>query len=57
MHVEAEANATQAVGKAHSVDSLVDLLKHIDMDELDLTYTVGEESALWKEVFSQVQAE
>ncbi|KAI7369606.1 hypothetical protein KC336_g20994, partial [Hortaea werneckii] len=57
VHVNLDPSATQAVGKALG---LADVISHLEMmggdettgmDRLDLTYTVGEESELWKEVF------
>ena len=61
MHLALEAGATQAVGKALSLDNIVSQLEtmagHDDdddeagMQDVDLTFTLGEASELWNDVF------
>ena len=64
VHVALEAGATQAVGKALSLDNIVSQLEtmagggHDDddqdeagMQDVDLTFTLGEASELWTDVF------
>ncbi|KAK4544882.1 hypothetical protein LTR36_003786 [Oleoguttula mirabilis] len=57
VHVSMEASGTQAVGKALG---LSDVISHLDtmagaedagMQDVELTYTVGEQSELWTEIF------
>ncbi|GAB7356655.1 hypothetical protein MBLNU459_g7372t1 [Dothideomycetes sp. NU459] len=57
VHVSLEAGATQAVGKALSLDNIVGQLATMvggdgaGMADVDLTYTLGEASELWTDVF------
>ena len=58
VHVQLEAGATQAIGKAFSLENLISQLDsmnrgsvEIGMKDVDITYTLGEESDLWKDVF------
>ncbi|KAF2396666.1 putative mRNA decapping hydrolase [Trichodelitschia bisporula] len=55
VHVELEAGATQAVGKAISLDNIISQLETMPdgkgMADVELTYTIGEASELWIEVF------
>lgn len=52
-----EAGATQAVGKALSLDNIVSQLATMagddsaGMESADLTFTLGEASELWTEIF------
>ena len=52
-----EPNATQAVGKAFSLPNLISQLETMaggpdaGMMDVDITYTLGEQSELWDEVF------
>ncbi len=61
VHVALEAGATQATGKAIGLESIVSQLETMDgdeeagMDKVDLTYTVGEASELWTEVFEPLK--
>ncbi|PHH68151.1 hypothetical protein CDD83_6218 [Cordyceps sp. RAO-2017] len=58
VHVALEAGATQAVGKAVALDAIVETLRAMaggddaGMDALDLSYTLGEASDLWNDVFA-----
>lgn len=58
VHIQLEAGATQAVGKAFSVENLISQLEWMDisnpdtgMKDVDITYTLGEEGDLWKKIF------
>ncbi|KAK1783140.1 HIT-like domain-containing protein [Copromyces sp. CBS 386.78] len=61
VHVQLEAGATQAVGKAVGFDSIIETLEVMEgdgeagMDKLTMCYTLGEESDLWKEVFGPLK--
>ncbi|KAM0810503.1 putative M7GpppX diphosphatase [Seiridium cardinale] len=61
VHVMLEATSTQSVGKAIGLDSVIEQLKRMEgdadtgMDALSLSYTVGEESDLWIEVFEPLK--
>ncbi|EFX05619.1 mRNA decapping hydrolase [Grosmannia clavigera kw1407] len=63
VHVQLEAGATQALGKAISLNSIIEQLDHMaggpdaGMDALTLTYTLGEASELWTTVFGPLKAE
>jgi m7GpppX diphosphatase len=54
-----EAGATQAVGKAFGLENLIGVLEGLGegrgMSDLDLTYTLGEASELWTEVFGPLK--
>ncbi|MCJ1333348.1 hypothetical protein MMC10_010042 [Thelotrema lepadinum] len=56
-----EPNATQAVGKAFSLPNLISQLETMaggagsGMQDVELTYTVGEASDLWTEVYGPVK--
>lgn len=55
-HVMSEASSTQAVGKALGLDDIMSQLQSRNdeyggMDGVSLTYTLGEASELWTEVF------
>jgi m7GpppX diphosphatase len=57
VHVSLEAGATQAVGKALSLDNIISQLATMagddeaGMDKVDLSFTLGEASELWTDVF------
>ncbi|KAK1580157.1 scavenger mRNA decapping enzyme [Colletotrichum navitas] len=61
VHVQLEAGATQAVGKAVGLDSIVETLSVMEgdgeagMDSLALSYTLGEASELWTEVYEPIK--
>ena len=49
-----EPNATQAVGKAFSLPNLISQLETMagpGLQDVELTYTVGEASELWTELY------
>lgn len=57
VHAMLEAGNTQAVGKAFSLDLLIAMLEVMTSEErgldgISVSYTVGEESELWKKCFS-----
>lgn len=61
VHVALEAGATQATGKAIGLESIISQLESMaggdeaGMDSVDLTYTVGEASELWTDVFEPLK--
>ncbi len=61
VHVALEAGATQAVGKAVGLDSIIGQLEvmgggeEAGMDGVTMCYTLGEESELWREVFEPLK--
>ena len=61
VHVGLEAGATQAVGKAISLHNVISQLETMAGDEnagmadVELTYTLGEASELWTEVFGPLK--
>ncbi|CAK7263966.1 hypothetical protein SEPCBS119000_000751 [Sporothrix epigloea] len=65
VHVQLEAGATQATGKAVGLDSLIEQLQHmgsgqdddVGMDTVTLSYTLGEASDLWAAVFGPLREE
>lgn len=65
VHVALEAGATQATGKAVGLESIISMLEVMGGDEeagmdsegVDLVYTIGEESELWKEIFEPAKKE
>lgn len=56
-----EPNATQAVGKAFSLPNLISQLETMEggpdagLQDVELTYTVGEASELWTEIFGPLR--
>ncbi|GKT45277.1 m7GpppX diphosphatase [Colletotrichum spaethianum] len=62
VHVQLEAGATQAVGKAVGLDSIMETLQvmkgddEAGMDGLALSYTLGEASELWTEVYEPIKS-
>lgn len=65
VHVQLEAGATQATGKAVGLESLIEQLENmgsgqdddIGMDAVTLSYTLGEASELWAAVFGPLKEE
>lgn len=60
VHVMLEAGATQATGKAFSLDLLIQMLEILSEEEeslegISVSYTMGEESELWKQGFSALK--
>ncbi|KAI9757166.1 MAG: ubiquitin-protein ligase peroxin 12 [Chaenotheca gracillima] len=62
VNVMLEAGATQATGKAFGLENLISQLETLQggdgagVADFDLTYTLGEESELWTEIFQPLQA-
>ena len=56
-----EPNATQAVGKAFSLPNLISQLVTMEggpdagMQDVPLTYTLGDKSELWEQVFGPLK--
>ena len=61
VHVALEAGATQATGKAVGLESIISQLRSMagneetGMDSVDMTYTIGEASELWTEIFEPLK--
>lgn len=61
VHVMLEGTSTQAVGKAIGLDSVVEQLERMEgddetgMDTVSISYTVGEESDLWADIFGPLK--
>ncbi|KAI1462033.1 scavenger mRNA decapping enzyme [Annulohypoxylon moriforme] len=61
VHVMLEATATQSVGKAVGLDSIIEQLEAMSgdcetgMDSVSLSYTLGEASDLWMEIFEPLK--
>lgn len=61
VHVALEAGATQATGKAVGLDCIIETLKVMEgddeagMDRLAMTYTLGEVSELWTQVYEPLK--
>lgn len=59
VHVQLEAGATQATGKAVGLESIIEQLEHMaggddaGMDTVALSYTLGEASELWQTVYKK----
>lgn len=56
VHINLDASGTQAVGKALSLDNVISQLETMgdtegSMADVELTYTVGEASELWTEIY------
>ena len=57
VHVNLDPVATQAVGKALSLENVISQLEttaggeHAGMEDVELTYTLGEASELWEQIF------
>jgi m7GpppX diphosphatase len=63
VHVQLEAGATQATGKAVGYESIMETLGIMEgdgeagMDRLAMSYTIGEASELWEKVFGPLKAD
>ncbi|KAI0132587.1 HIT-like domain-containing protein [Xylariales sp. AK1849] len=61
VHIGLEASSTQSVGKAVGLDSVIEQLEKMEgddekgMDTVSLSYTVGEESELWTDIFEPLK--
>ena len=61
VHVMLEATSTQSVGKAVGLDSIIEQLEAMagdeeaGMDRISLSYTVGEASELWTDIFEPLK--
>jgi hypothetical protein len=61
VHVALEAGATQAVGKAIGLETIISQLETMGgdedrgMEEVELHYTIGEASELWTEIFAPLK--
>lgn len=62
VHVALEAGATQATGKALGLENIISQLEHMagpndttGMANVSLTYTLGEASELWTDVFQPLK--
>lgn len=61
VHVALEAGVTQATGKAVGLDSIIETLKVMEggeeagMDGVAMSYTLGEASELWNEVYAPLK--
>jgi m7GpppX diphosphatase len=61
VHVNLDPTATQAVGKAYSLDDITSQLDTMagdgetGMADVELTYTIGEESELWTQIFKPLK--
>lgn len=61
VHVALEAGATQATGKAVGLESIIEQLEVMEgdeeagMDKVSLSYTLGEASELWTEIFEPLK--
>lgn len=61
VHVMLEANSTQSIGKAIGLDGIIEQLESMSgddetgMDSISLSYTLGEASDLWREIFEPLK--
>ena len=61
VHVQLEAGATQATGKAVGLESIIEQLQHmsgdddVGMDGVTLCYTLGEASEIWIDIFEPIK--
>ncbi|KAI1336244.1 HIT-like domain-containing protein [Xylariaceae sp. FL0016] len=61
VHVMLDATGTQSVGKAIGLDSIIEQLESMaggedtGMDKISLSYTVGEASELWSDIFEPIK--
>ena len=59
--VSMEPNATQAIGKAFSLPNIISQLETMaggddaGMQDVELSYVIGEESEVWREVFGPLK--
>lgn len=57
VHIMLEAGSTQATGKAFGLENIISQLETLSggidasMADIDLTYSLGEASELWTEIF------
>jgi len=61
VNVMLEAGATQATGKAFGLENLISQLEtmegdHASMADVSLTYSLGEASELWTDVYAPLKA-
>jgi m7GpppX diphosphatase len=62
VHVALESGATQAVGKALSLENIISQLEMMQggpdagMQDVDLTYGLGEASELWEKIFTVLKS-
>ncbi|KAI9171237.1 m7GpppX diphosphatase [Paramyrothecium foliicola] len=62
VHVALEAGATQATGKAVGLESIIETLRVMSgdgeagMDALSMSYTLGEASELWMDIFEPIKS-
>ncbi|KAI1811749.1 scavenger mRNA decapping enzyme [Poronia punctata] len=62
VHIMLEATATQSLGKAVGLDSMIEQLESMagdedtGMDSISISYTVGEASDLWSHVFEPLKS-
>lgn len=63
VHVALEAGGTQATGKAVGLESIIETLEAMagddeaGMDQVSMSYTVGEQGELWSEVFEPLKSD
>jgi m7GpppX diphosphatase len=61
VHVSLEAGSTQATGKALGLESIISQLETMGgdsdagMQDVSLTYHLGERSELWEKIFKQLK--
>jgi m7GpppX diphosphatase len=61
VHVSLEAGSTQATGKALGLESIISQLEtmggdsNAGMQDVSLTYHLGERSELWSKIFKQLK--
>jgi len=61
VHVQLEAGATQATGKAIGLESIMSQVESMGgdeetgMDAVTLNYTIGEANELWTEIFEPLK--
>lgn len=66
VHIQLDAGATQAIGKAIAVDHVISQLETLDprdegleagMQNVTLGYTLGEQSELWVQIFGKLKGD
>ncbi|MCJ1423007.1 hypothetical protein MMC29_000888 [Sticta canariensis] len=63
VHIMFEAGSTQATGKAFGLENIISQLENLSggidasMADIDLTYSVGEASELWTQIFLPLKTE
>jgi m7GpppX diphosphatase len=61
VHINLDPNATQALGKAMGLENVISQLEvmgggeDVGMKDVELTYTIGEESELWGNIFKPLK--